>query len=71
VDSNGDIFYNKNKVPLERAARVAEAAKKEAPQANVVVQMDRESNAWATGQLIDELRSLLTSPPCLSTDDEA
>jgi biopolymer transport protein ExbD len=28
VDGKGDIYYNKNKVPLERANRVAEAAKK-------------------------------------------
>ena len=29
VDSRGDIYYNKNKVPLERAARLFEVAKKE------------------------------------------
>jgi len=28
VDGNGDIFYNKNKVPLDRVMRTAEAAKK-------------------------------------------
>ncbi|MEL0136493.1 MAG: biopolymer transporter ExbD, partial [Halieaceae bacterium] len=42
VDANGDIFYNKNKLPMDRVMRTAEAAKKEAPQANIVVQVDRE-----------------------------
>jgi len=32
VDANGDIYYNKNKVPMDRVMRTAEAAKKEAPQ---------------------------------------
>ena len=31
VDTRGDIHYNKNKVPLDRVLRTAEAAKKEAP----------------------------------------
>ena len=31
VDANGDIFYNKNKLPLDRALRTAEAAKKKHP----------------------------------------
>jgi biopolymer transport protein ExbD len=31
VDANGDIFYNKNKLPLDRALRTAEAAKKGSP----------------------------------------
>lgn len=71
VDKRGDIYYNKNKIPLERALRVAETAKKEAPQANVVVQLDRETPAFAVEELIDAVRSVLTAPPCISTDDEA
>lgn len=71
VDDLGDIYYNKNKVPLERALRVAEAAKKEAPQANIVVQLDRETPAYAVEELIDAVRPVLTAPPCISTDDEA
>jgi biopolymer transport protein ExbD len=71
VDDRGDIYYNKNKVPLERALRVAEAAKKEAPQANVVVQVDRDTPAYAVEELIDMVRPVLTAPPCISTDDEA
>ena len=71
VDSKGDIYYNKNKVPLERSLRVAEAAKREAPQANIVVQLDRDTPAFAVEELIDTVRPVLTAPPCISTDDEA
>lgn len=71
VDSRGDIYYNKNKVPLDRSLRVAESAKKEAPQANVVIQVDRETPAFAVEELIDTVRPVLTAPPCISTDDEA
>jgi biopolymer transport protein ExbD len=71
VDANGDIYYNKNKVPLDRAMRTAEAAKKEAPQANIVVQVDRETPAYVVEDLIDTVRPILTAPPCISTDEEA
>jgi biopolymer transport protein ExbD len=71
VDGRGDIYYNKEEVPLTRVARITEAAKKEAPQANVVIQVDRESPAYVVEQIYDEIRQLLTSPPCISTDDEA
>ena len=71
VDEPGDIYYNKNKVPLEKALRTAEAAKKEAPQANIVVQVDRETPAYAVEDLVDVVRPILTAPPCISTDDEA
>lgn len=70
VDDRGDIYYNKNKVPLERSLRVAEAAKKEAPQANIVIQVDRDTPAYAVEELIDTVRPVLTAPPCISTDDE-
>lgn len=71
VDQRGDIYYNKNKLPLDRALRTAEAAKKEAPQANVVIQVDRETPAFAVEELIDIVRPVLSAPPCISTDDEA
>jgi biopolymer transport protein ExbD len=71
VDSRGDIYYNKEKVPMERVARITEVAKKEAPQANVVIQVDRDTPAFVVEELYDEVRPLLTSPPCVSTDDEA
>src|SRR6056300_1827170 len=53
LDTRGDIFYNKSKLPLDRVLRTAEAAKKEAPQANVVIQVDRETPAFAVEELID------------------
>ena len=71
VDTRGEIFYNKNKLPLDRALRTAEAAKKEAPQANIVVQVDRETPAYVVEDLIDIVRPILTAPPCISTDEEA
>ena len=71
VDANGDIYYNKNKLPMDRAMRTAEAAKKEAPLANIVVQVDRETPAYVVEDLIDTVRPILTAPPCISTDEEA
>lgn len=71
VDDRGDIYYNKNKVPMDRAARVVEAAKKEAPQANMVIQVDEDTPAYVVEELYDNVRSLLTAPPCISTDEEA
>jgi biopolymer transport protein ExbD len=70
VDGQGDIYYNKNKVPLDRVNRLTEGAKKEAPQANLVIQVDQDTPAYAVEELIDEVRPLLTAPPCISTDDE-
>jgi len=70
VDPRGDIYYNKNKVPMDRVMRFAEAAKKEAPQANVVVQVDNETPAYVVEELIDTIRPILTAPPCISTDEE-
>jgi biopolymer transport protein ExbD len=71
VDGRGDIYYNKESVPMERVARVTEAAKKESPKANLVIQVDRETPAYVVEELYDNVRPLLTSPPCISTDDEA
>ena len=69
VDTRGDIHYNKNKLPLDRVLRTAEAAKKEAPQANIVIQIDRETPAFAVEELIDTVSPVLTAPPCISTDE--
>ena len=71
VDGRGDIYYNKNKVPLERTANLVEVAKKEAPQARMVIQVDRDTPAYVVEDLYDAVRSNLTTPPCISTDDEA
>ena len=46
-------------------------SKKEAPQANIVVQVDRETPAYVVEDLIDVVRPILTAPPCISTDEEA
>ncbi|MEO1081380.1 MAG: biopolymer transporter ExbD [Pseudomonadota bacterium] len=70
VDGRGDIHYNKNKVPLERAVRLVEVAKKEAPQANMVIQVDQDTPAYIVEDLYDAVRPMLTAPPCISTDDE-
>ncbi len=70
VDGRGDIYYNKNKVPMEQANRLVEVAKKEAPQANMVIQVDQDTPAYVVEDLYDAVRPLLTSPPCISTDDE-
>lgn len=71
VDSRGDIYYDKNKVPMERAAQLVEIAKKEAPQANMVIQVDQDTPAYVVEDLYDAVRDQLSSPPCISTDDEA
>jgi biopolymer transport protein ExbD len=71
VDDRGDIYYDKKKVPLEQASRLVEIAKKEAPQANMVIQVDQDTPAYVVEDLYDAVRSQLTSPPCISTDDEA
>ena len=70
VDSRGDIYYNKDRVPMERVPRLLEVAKKEAPQANMVIQVDRETPAYVVEELYDSVRPQLESPPCISTDDE-
>jgi biopolymer transport protein ExbD len=71
VDGRGDIYYNKNKVPLERAVRLVEVAKKEAPQANLVIQVDQDTPAYVVEDLYDAVRPMLTTPPCISTDEES
>jgi len=71
VDGRGDIYYNKNKVPMERTVRLVEVAKKEAPQANLVIQVDQDTPAYVVEDLYDAVRPMLTTPPCISTDDEA
>ena len=71
VDANGDVFYDKKKLAFDKVLITARSAKEEAPQANIVVQVDRESPAYVVEDLIDIVRPTLTSPPCISTDEEA
>ncbi|GHD35393.1 ExbD/TolR family protein [Halioglobus pacificus] len=70
VDDRGDIHYNKNKIPLERAAFLAEAAKKEAPQAELVIQVDQKSDSSRVLELSRELMETMGTLPCISTDEE-
>ena len=70
VDDRGDIHYNKNKIPLERAAFLAEAAKKEAPQAELVIQVDQKSDSSRVLELSRELMDTMGTLPCISTDEE-
>ena len=70
VDDRGDIHYNKNKIPLERAAFLAEAAKKEAPQAELVIQVDQKSDSSRVLERSRELMETMGTLPCISTDEE-
>ena len=70
VDDRGDIHYNKNKIPLERAAFLAEAAKKEAPQEELVIQVDQKSDSSRVLELSRELMETMGTLPCISTDEE-
>lgn len=71
VDDRGDIYYNKNKTTIDRVNRLAEAAKKESPKANLVIQVDTDTPTHVVEELIDAVRSVMTEPPCISTDEEA
>lgn len=71
VDQNGDVHYNKEKIPVNKAFQLAEAAKAEAPQANIVIQVDRESPGYVVEELMDTIRPILTAPIGISTDEEA
>lgn len=71
MDQNGDVHYNKEKIPVNKAFQLAEAAKAEAPQANIVIQVDRESPGYVVEELMDTIRPILTAPIGISTDEEA
>ena len=70
VDDQGKIHYNKNQIKLERANFLAKAAKDETPRANIVIQVDVDTPAYAVEELTDALRTSFSAPPCVSTDDE-
>lgn len=69
VNAVGDIHYDKNQIPVERAYRLAEAAKKEAPKANFVIQADKEAPTSVLSELLSVLKPLMDAPLCASTDD--
>jgi biopolymer transport protein ExbD len=69
VTAVGDIYYDKKQVPLARAFRMAEAAKKEAPKANFVIQADVDAPTSALSELLAALKPLMDAPVCASTTE--
>jgi biopolymer transport protein ExbD len=71
VTSVGEIYYDKKQVPLARAFRLAEAAKKEAPKANFVIQADVAAPTSVLSELLAALKPLMDAPLCASTTEGA
>jgi biopolymer transport protein ExbD len=69
VDAVGKVHYDKKEIPLDRAFRLAEAAKKEAPKANFVIQADEDAPTSALSELLTALKPLMDAPLCASTDE--
>ena len=69
VNSVGDIYYDKKQIPVDRAYRLAEAAKKEAPKANFVIQADEDAPTSTLSELLGVLKPLMDAPLCASTDE--
>ena len=70
VTATGDIYYDKKEVPLGRAFRLAEAAKKEAPKANFVIQADVDAPTSVLSELLATIKPLMDAPLCASTNEE-
>lgn len=70
VNATGDIYYDKKQIPVDRAYRLAEAAKKEAPKANFVVQADADAPTSVLNELLTLIKPLMDAPLCASTDEE-
>ena len=69
VNAVGDVYYDKKQVPVERAYRLAEAAKKEAPKANFVIQADVDAPTSVLSQLLNAIKPLMDAPLCASTEE--
>ena len=69
VSPVGDVYYDKKQISVDRAYRLAEAAKKEAPKANFVIQADVDSPTSVLSQLLTTLKPLMDAPVCASTTD--
>ncbi len=69
VDALGNIHYDKKPIPIERAYRFAEAAKKEAPKANFVIQADEDAPTSALSELLTAIKPLMDAPLCASTEE--
>ena len=70
IDAEGRIHYDKKEIPLERAHRLAAAAKKEAPKANFVVQADEDAPTGVLSDLLAAIKPLMDAPLCASTDEK-
>ena len=53
----------------QAVSQVAEAAKKEAPKANFVIQADEEAPTSVLSELLGVLKPLMDAPLCASTDE--
>jgi biopolymer transport protein ExbD len=71
VTAIGEIYYDKKVVPIGRAFRLAEAAKKEAPKANFVIQADVAAPTSVLSGLLAALKPLMDAPLCASTTEGA
>jgi biopolymer transport protein ExbD len=71
VTAIGEIYYDKKVVPIGRAVRLAEAAKKEAPKANFVIQADVAAPTSVLSGLLAALKPLMDAPLCASTTEGA
>jgi len=69
IDAAGKIHYDKKEIPLDRAFRLAEAAKKESPRANFVIQADEEAPTSALSELLSAIKPLMDVPLCASTEE--
>ncbi|MEM1114110.1 MAG: biopolymer transporter ExbD [Pseudomonadota bacterium] len=69
VNDVGDVYYDKKQIPLDRAYRLAEAAKKEAPKANFVIQSDVDAPTSVLSELLALIQPLMDAPLCASTDE--
>jgi len=70
VTALGDIYYDKKEISLDNARRLAEAAKKESPKANFVIQADVDSPTGVVSKLFTILKPLMEgSPLCASTEE--
>ena len=69
INASGEIYYDKKQLPLGRAYRLAEAAKKEAPKANIVIQADVDAPTSVLSELTGVLKPLMDAPLCVSTNE--
>jgi biopolymer transport protein ExbD len=69
INAAGEIYYDKKQLPIGRAFRLAEAAKKEAPKANIVIQADVDAPTSVLSELTGVLKPLMDAPLCVSTNE--